>query len=292
MNYLYELPYTSWQLQPTDEQQDGAIQALEQGQVLYCPQLPFILTPEERAYLTPDFVDPKHKNISYDVKTGELKGTKTPASEHPDLTAMMQRYAEQSKRLVEALFPQYQTQLKQARTSYRPVQVKGRPSSYRKDDTRLHVDAFPSSPIGDRRILRVFANVNPNDEARVWRLGAPFNEVAAKFLPSVRHPLPFEAEFLQLIKATKSKRTEYDHYMNQLHNKMKADMDYQRDVKQIECRFPTGSTWMVFTDQASHAAMDGQYLLEQSFYLPVEAMRSPELAPLKVLEQALSRALV
>src|SRR2546429_2712052 len=36
--------------------------------------------------------------------------------------------------------------------------------------------------------------------------------------------------------------------------------------------FPVGSTWMAFTDQVSHAAMAGQHLLEQTFYLPLTSM--------------------
>ena len=34
--------------------------------------------------------------------------------------------------------------------------------TWRKDDTRLHVDSFPATPSGGRRILRVFSNVNPD----------------------------------------------------------------------------------------------------------------------------------
>ena len=37
---------------------------------------------------------------------------------------------------------------------------------------------------------------------------------------------------------------------------------------------------MAFTDQVSHAAMAGQYQLEQTFLLPVEAMSDPERSPL------------
>lgn len=292
MSVICELDRQSWTDPFTLEQQQQAVDALEQGQVLLFPKLLFAFLEPEQRYLSDDFVDPGHKNISYDVRTGELKGTQNAAQNHPELATMMQRFAESARGLVEGFFPTYATHLDQARTSYRPVQVAGRPSSYRKDDTRLHVDAFPSSPIGGKRILRVFSNVNPNNESRLWRLGAPFSDVAAKFLPDIRKPFPFEAEVLNLVGATKTKRTPYDHYMMNIHNKMKADMTYQKDVEQIEFQFTPGTTWMVFTDQVSHAAMNGQFLLEQSFYLPVEAMMYPERAPLRVLEKALGQALV
>jgi len=42
----------------------------------------------------------------------------------------------------------------------------------------------------------------------------------------------------------------------------------------------------------SHAATQGQYQLEQTFMLPVEAMLEPERSPLRVLERIKGRALV
>lgn len=292
MSEVCELALHSWVGGASQAMQNQAVEALERGAVLLCPQLPFEFQNQEQRYLSPEFVDPRHKNISYDVHTAELKGTKTPRDEHPELVTMMHRFAEHARGLVEQLLPAYAESLEQARTSYRPVQVEGRPSSYRKDDSRLHVDAFPSSPIGGKRILRVFSNVNPNNEARLWRLGEPFTSVAAKFLPGIRKPFPLEAKLLHWARATKTKRSAYDHYMMNIHNKMKADVDYQTSVEQIEFRFVPGATWMVFTDQASHAAMNGQYLLEQSFYLPVEAMVHPDQAPLRVLERSLGRSLL
>jgi hypothetical protein len=42
----------------------------------------------------------------------------------------------------------------------------------------------------------------------------------------------------------------------------------------------------------SHAAMAGQYQLEQTFLLPVDAMLDGERSPLRVLERLKERALV
>ena len=79
--------------------------------------------------------------------------------------------------------------LHQAKTSLRPVEVSGRRQSWRKDDTRLHVDSFPSQPSCGKRILRVFSNVNPDGRPRVWKVGEPFEAVARKFWPELRGPL-------------------------------------------------------------------------------------------------------
>ena len=91
---------------------------------------------------------------------------------------------------------------------------------------------------------------------------------------------------------TKSLRSEYDHLMLQLHDLAKADPDYQRDAPQRAIAFMPGTSWICFSDQVMHAAMSGQYLLEQTYRLPLAAMASPEASPLSVLESLSGRRLV
>ena len=202
------------------------------------------------------------------------------------------RFAFSSQQLINAIFPYYQKNILPGRTSYRPIEVAKRKSSYRKDDTRLHVDSFPATPNHGHRLLRVFSNINPYNQARVWRIGESFEEVARTFLPLIGKPLPGSAQCLNLLRLTKSLRSEYDHIMLQIHNRMKKDLDYQRNAKQIEISFPTGSSWIVQTDSVPHAAMSGQFLLEQTFYIPVAAMRDSNQSPLRILERLTGRKLV
>jgi hypothetical protein len=154
------------------------------------------------------------------------------------------------------------------------------------------VDAFPATPSGGRRILRVFSNVNPEGRARAWRLGDDFETVARRFASQLRPPLPGVGHLLALTRVTKSPRSAYDALMLQLHDRMKADEEFQKESAQSRVDLPAGSTWLAFTDQVSHAATQGQYQLEQTFMLPVEAMLEPERSPLRVLERIKGRALV
>jgi len=153
------------------------------------------------------------------------------------------------------------------------------------------VDAFPASPVQGRRILRVFTNVNPEGRARVWRLGGDFEDVARRFNAGLKIPFPGSGEFLQLLRITKSRRSDYDALMLQLHDRMKADADFQASPPQTRFEFPAGSTWIAFTDQVAHAAMSGQYQLEQTFYLPVTAMLNEAQSPLRILERLKDRRL-
>src|SRR3984957_13581606 len=142
---------------------------------------------------------------------------------------MLPRIAQQSQALIHALFPHFKDAIKRGRPRFRPSELCNRKLSYRKDDRLLHVDAFPSSPNQGQRLLRVFSNVNPHGQDRVWRLGEPFEAVAKRFLPLVPKAWPGSSQLLQLLKITKSRRSEYDHIMLQIHNRMKTDAEYQKN---------------------------------------------------------------
>src|SRR5260370_3723651 len=205
---------------------------------------------------------------------------------------MMRRFSDAAAGLVDTLCPHYRGRVVRGRASFRPAEIVGRASSWRKDDTRLHVDSFPATPSGGRRILRVVSNVNPEGRARTWRVGDEFEAVARRFAAALTLPLPGAGHLLALLRITKSPRTPYDALMLQLHDRMKKDDAFQSSSPQTRVDFPSGSTWLTFTDQVSHAAMAGQYQLEQTFLLPVDAMLEPARAPLRILERIKGRRLV
>ena len=278
------LPVTAWRPEVDADLRRRAAEVLEGGNVLVLPQLPFALTDEERTYLRPDAVKEGTKTIKYEKKLDRVWGTADHGGEVV-LRGMLNRYAEQTQALVLSLFPGYDAALKLGATSFRPVEAQGRQQSTRHDDTLLHVDAFPSRPSAGQRIMRVFTNVHPGDKPRVWRIGEPFEAVARRFLPKISAPVPGSASFMNLVGLTKAKRTAADHYMLKLHDTMKFDAAYQRDCPRQQVEFRPGTTWMVFTDQVSHAAISGQHALEQTFTLDIAGMVHPETSPLRVLER-------
>ena len=285
------LDVSSWEAGVSPGVADQATAALEAGKILYAPRLPFELSSAERRFLTPACLAEKAKNISYRPDTGALRGTHTQGPDHDQMFALLRRYFTWSSALMRTLLPSYGHGLRPGFTSFRPAEIQGRAASWRQDDTRLHVDAFPSRPLQGLRILRVFTNVNPQN-SRHWRVGEPFENVAAKFVPTIRRPFPASSWLLQQLRIVKGRRTEYDHFMLGIHDHMKADQRYQSEVPQTEFRFPPGVTWACYTDSVSHAAMSGQFAFEQTFYLPVDAMKEPGLSPLRILERLLGRKLV
>jgi hypothetical protein len=285
-------PDTRWD---DDGPTRGVEAVLEGGAVLSFAQLPFLLSGPERRFLDPRWADGKAKNISLrwgggDAR-GEMRGAVGAAPDLAELHAMILRYAEQSEAFALRLFPHYRGHLRRGNTSFRPVDVGGRETSWRKDDTRLHIDAFPSNPMQGTRLLRVFCNVNPDGRPRQWRVGEPFEAHARRYLPAIRRPLPGSAWLLERVGITKRRRTEYDHVMLQLHDRAKADAAFQQGSPQARVDFAPGTTWVVFSDQVLHAAMGGQHMMEQTFYLDVAHQLHPELSPRATLERLLQREL-
>jgi hypothetical protein len=267
------------------------LQALEAGKVLVFQNLKFSLLDSEASLLNPILLAPKTRNISL-TKEGLLKGAIGDAATLNAVQKMVSRYSSQCRGLIEGLFPAYAPHLNYAPTSYRPAAVESRAQSWRADDKRLHIDAFPSRPNRGERILRVFTNINPNGQSRVWRVGEPFETVAAQFLPKVKPYVSWQAKALRMLGVTKTLRSEYDHLMLQLHDGMKADIGYQKSANQEQVLFPPGSTWICFSDQTSHAAMSGQFMLEQTIHIAAENQVNTEGSPLAILTRLKNRKLV
>ena len=265
--------------------------ALEAGKVLFFPLLGFAVQPDEQALLREDMLAPKSRNVSLGAD-GVLKGAAGSAAEQQALAAMVGRFRQQALRLVDDLLPEYQGLLRIAPTSFRPRQVETRAQSVRADDQRMHVDAFPSRPSYGERLLRVFTNLNPQGVPRVWRVGEDFETIARRYLPQAKPYRLWQAKVLNAVHATKSLRSEYDHLMLQLHDLMKFDEAYQKNGTQVTVPFPPGSVWVCFSDQATHAVMSGQFMMEQTLYLPPGKEVDPQASPLAILTRLMGRPLV
>jgi hypothetical protein len=285
---LVELDLADWSAATANE---AWIAALEAGKVLYFPRLGFDMLPGERGLLTPAVLSPDVRNISLDAD-GRLKGVAGDEECQRAVAAMVGRFRAQAQQLIHGLLPHYTPALRLAPTSYRPAQVETRVQSWRADDRRLHVDAFPSRPNYGERILRVFTNANPEGAPRVWRVGEPFENVARRFLPRAKPYSPLQAKLLRALHVTKSLRSEYDHLMLQLHDGMKSDLEYQKNAEQETVPFPAGSVWVCFSDQTSHAVMSGQFMLEQTLHLPAARQYNPDSSPLAILSRLTGRKLV
>ncbi|PLQ02617.1 3-deoxy-D-manno-oct-2-ulosonic acid (Kdo) hydroxylase [Cupriavidus pauculus] len=284
-------PYTDWSPEVTPETRATLRRELEQGAVLYFPDLAFRFQPGEERFLDPRYSDGKSKNINLRANDKAVRGAAGTQQDLTDLYNLIHRYATSSESLIRTLFPEYEGHMTRAGTSLRPSEIAGRPVSWRKDDTRLHVDSFPSNPMLGKRLLRVFHNIDP-EAPRVWRVGEPFGDFATRFVPKTHGMWPGQAWLMKTLHITKRERSEYDHRMLQLHDLAKADLDYQKTVPQQEFHFPPGATWIVFSDQLLHAAMRGKAMMEQTIYLDAAAIGDRTHSPEAVLSRMLGKPML
>jgi hypothetical protein len=115
--------------------------------------------------------------------------------------------------------------------------------------------------------------------------------MARTILPHIKTPSVFQSWINFITHPANGLRSPYDNLMLGLHDTAKLDMDYQRATAKTEIKFPPRCTWLCYTDQVMHAALSGQFVLEQTFHLDIDVMADPARAPIRVLETMTGRPL-
>ena len=103
---ILTLPLQQWAAQEAS----SAVSELEQGKVLFLPELAFTLSEQEMPLLDPALVDPKRKNISYQPLSGKLTGVAV-AERRQQVQQLLERYYQSCRQLIAGLLPEYQEAL-------------------------------------------------------------------------------------------------------------------------------------------------------------------------------------
>lgn len=279
---------------------------LERGGILFFDKPAFDLPAADREFLLSQKQSSfkGHKNISYRPATDILRGedSETPEAARK-LREVMKNFSGQVQQFVSKFLSPYAGKYKLDFASFRPVEEKGRDLSLHKRNDLLHVDAFPTRPTNGGRILRVFANINP-EQNRVWEVTDPFRAIATKyaddaglkrFARSATSPsraiLRGLAPVLKTVGLKGAAGSPYDKFMLRFHDYLKENSEYQEKYPKTRIEFPPGSSWLVYTDTVPHAVLTGRYAMEQTFIVPVDAMVTPQDAPIRVLESMCGTAL-
>ncbi|WP_416414216.1 Kdo hydroxylase family protein [Pantoea sp. App145] len=124
------------------------------------------------------------------------------------------------------------------------------------------------------------------------RVGETFPTLAQRFLPRLKGYSPLLSRLLYTFVILKILRSHHHHLIFQLQDAMEAEPDYLKNCPHIAIEFPSASSLMFFPDETTHAAIGGQFMLEQTYLLPVEAMQEPQHAPLNTLQTLLYNSLI
>lgn len=273
---------------------------LEAGSILYFPAPPFDLPKSDVEFLLAlKPADSRlHKNISYRPESDLLRGFSGDGSK-PRVHEIMRHYAVRVREFVSAFLMPYAGRLQMDYASFRPLEEEGRNLPLHKRNDLLHVDAFPSRSTRGARILRVFTNVNPAKD-RVWVVGERFPKLASRFAGAAGLPKYANAAGAWSgLKRGLSRagfpipdRSSYDEFMLHFHDWLKENAEFQQAKEGKEqVAFPPMATWLVYTDGVPHAALSGQFAMEQTFIIPVEALVAPEVSPIHVLEKSAGKAM-
>lgn len=273
---------------------------LEAGAILYFAGPPFELPQGDVEFLLAlKPADSRlHKNVSYRPESDVLRGLSDDGS-RARVHGIMRRYAAQVRAFVGDFLAPYAGRFQMDYASFRPLEEEGRDLSLHKRNDLLHVDAFPSRPTRGARILRVFTNVNPAKD-RVWVVAERFPKLASHFASAAGLAKYANApggwsglkRGLSCVGLPIRDRAPYDEFMLHFHDWLKENAEFQR-VKEgkEQVAFPPMATWLVFTDGVPHAALSGQFAMEQTFIIPVEALVAPEVSPIRVLEKLAGKAM-
>jgi hypothetical protein len=234
-----------------------------------------------------------HKNISYRPLEDRLKGVaQDDTAQRERVHEIMRGYSQRAIAFMSTLLNQYASTWKIDFASFRPIEESGRKASLHSRNDLLHFDSFPTRPSHGDRLLRIFTNIHP-ERPRVWVTTDHFEALAGQFAERIglhRKPGALEACKHLTVRAAARlglpvvDRPPYDRFMLKIHHAMKEDARFQETCRKDRWEFPAGSTWIVFTDSASHACLSGQYMLEQTFIVRRSSLTCPEKAPIAILE--------
>ncbi len=274
---------------------------LEQGQILFFASPPFELPDDDRQFLLgQSWAESRlHKNVSYRPAQDRLRGFAAAEPARGRMQQVMRNYSAQVLDFLARFLVPYAGRWVLDFSSFRPLKEEGRELPLHKRNDLLHVDAFPSRPTRGGRILRVFTNLHPT-KPRVWLTTDRFPALAARFA--------FDAGLAQIAARDSFLRRQlgrlvralgipgaggslYDTFMLRFHDYLKENSAFQENCDKIRLEFPPLATWLVFTDGVPHAALSGQFALEQTLLIPPAALVAPEHAPICILEALCGRPL-
>ncbi len=272
---------------------------LERGELIFYPQCPFLLpTGDETTFLLSQRLGRfTHKNISYNPFSGRVGGharMKLPQTDR--LRNLLDGFSRSVTQWVHETFSRYGGGITLDRVSFRSEEEATRCLSHTARNDLLHVDAFPNRPSHGRRILRVFANVNPK-ESRVWLTSDPFDKLFESY--GVRAGLPRRnASWLEQVGDTvlrifhpgRRPRSAYDNFMLRFYDFLKREDSFQEKGRKKLWSFPPGSAWVAMTDACSHAVLRGRFALEHSFFIGTSVLALPGESPAAILARACGRS--
>ena len=267
----------------------------------FFPRSPVSSSTEDREFLlSQSWTELRlHKNVSYRPEEDALRGVAGDPATVDRLHSILRNYTAQVIDFATKSLAPYAGKWTLDFSSFRPLEEERRGLPLHKRNDLLHVDAFPSRPTRGGRILRVFTNLNPT-RPRVWNVMQDFETLARHYAKDAGlDKFAEESVISRTVQDLGGKlgfrgmgRTPYDMFMLRFHDYLKENAEFQANCPKVRIEFPPLATWLIYTDGVAHAAISGQFALEQTFLIPPSALVSKDQAPYRILEKIAGRPLI
>lgn len=266
---------------------------LEAGELSAFPHSPFPLPSDTdldvlRGQARPGF---GHKDVSYDPTTDRVIGLRGDGKTADRVKAILAAASRTAIDWLMDAFPGYAAGLTPDRVTLRTQEEATRALRVTARNDLLHVDHFPTRPSFGRRILRLCANIHP-DQPWVWATADRFPDLLARYAGPLRVPALSGPEWsaparavARLLRGGRAGRSGYDAWMLRLHHRMKEDVRFQVRAARRLWTFLPGAAWLLFSDGVAHAQLRGRHLIDHTFFVPAADLAAPDLAPITLLEQ-------
>jgi hypothetical protein len=156
----------------------------------------------------------------------------------------------------------------------------------------LHLDASRRGPSLGRRLLRLFVNLHPTDP-RVWLTSVSFAELLQRYRSQWELALQrrtwwhsLQHGFRRLFQEKHSSACLYDDFHAELRTLVRRDEEFQERAPKKCWHFPPDTAWLAFTDGLCHAELRGRFVLEFAWFIPLDSLVCPALAPSAQFQRA------
>jgi len=275
---------------------------LERGNLLYFPTCPVELPAPEDVLFLRDVTPRYHtrKNISYYPTAGRVNGMGGEHELRDRAARILSGHHERVEAFMSGVFPEFADNWTSGTCSLRAFEEKDRAIDERKKSDLVHIDAGAYGATRGDSILRFLTNIDPDGD-RVWRVKGTVGDLVDEYgeelglrdrkllregpLDKLRHGVISGLSTLYPL-ARSLDSSPYDRAMRRIHNRMKADEEFQRNPEgAAELRFRSGSAWIVFADRTGHSCTSGRLCLIDTFIIRRQSFRQTEFSPYEILRQ-------
>lgn len=258
---------------------------LEMGELIFFRKCPFPL-PEGKdlEFLLAQKVFGA-KNVSYFPDTGLIDGYRgDSADDNIRIHRVLAQFSSAATNWLAQTLPGYHANMRFGPLRFRTEEEKNREDiEARYSGSVLHIDMNGDVPTHGENFLRIFVNINPH-KPRYWvtsvSLGHLLDVWGDKIRVSHEGFLSYLDEsrlfFYRLLKKNPNIDSAYHRLMSRVHYYGKTDDYLQNHAPQQAWVFPPGSAWLVFSDITSHAVKEGQFAIDQTYFVSSKAFKNPE----------------